>query len=88
MAVEPQQTAAPLTAAPTANVGLRSLMPLKSLLIDLTPGSYRYIFKGTWTGNDVRLALKNLFREYRLYNREIRRTHIQEVNKEIGDART
>ena len=57
----------------TQDVNIRDIMSSKSVLVDLTNGKRRYTFKGSCTGNDVRLLLTSFTREYKLYMQEMRR---------------
>ena len=61
---------------------VEDLMPDKSVLIDLSNGKRKYIFKGNWTGNDVRLTLTAFPREYKLHQRTVRRGTVKEVTNE------
>lgn len=46
---------------------------MKSVTIKLNGSKKEYSFEGPWNGNDVKLALSGFTREYKLYQRALRR---------------
>lgn len=65
----------------------------REVKITLHKGRIDYNFTGNWNGNDVRLVTTSFHRQYRLYQRSIRReaskqeVTVQVANKEVSDGR-
>ena len=49
----------------------------KKLSIILEGGKSDYDFQGKWTGNDLKLVMAHLPKQYRLYVRELRRNNVK-----------
>lgn len=50
----------------------------KRLTIDMQGRSFTMNFEGNWNGNDVNIIMRHLPREYKLYNRDLRRKNVIE----------
>jgi hypothetical protein len=48
----------------------------KRLTIDLQGSKDTYSFDGPWTGNDIRIIMTHLPKQYKLYMRTLRRASI------------
>lgn len=84
--------AVPSTMSGTAikqDSSLYKFLPEKSVVIDLTRGKSKatVAFKGMWSGKDITVVQRAISKEYKLYQRDIRRNLIKQT-KEVGDVST
>jgi len=51
-------------------------MAKRTVCITLNEGTEDYLFKGIWTGSDVKHILTHFPRQYKLYARTVKRTQL------------